>query len=461
MKTPRPPQYWTKRLSGNRRLRQALRPRLNEYIPITPHPKQAAFLLLDCREAFYGGAAGPGKSWALLAAALQYVDEPSYRALILRRQLEDLRLPGNLIDVAHEWLGGTDAVWHEQKHFWKFPSGAELHFGHMEHERDRFKYKGSRWDFVGIDELTQFTEIMYTYMLTRLRRVKGSKIPVRLRGASNPGDEGHEWVRERFVDERPEGRTNQIFIKAVMADNPHLDIEDYLKGFEAVDPITRQQLVEGDWSAREGGGKFKREWFKIVDDYPADLEGICRGWDIAATEAKAGKKPSWTVGLALGKKDRSYYMLDVVRLQGTPHTVDKVLLQTTQMDGEIHGEMLQVDIEQEGGSSGPRAAAEYVTLLAGYDVHTVRPKVSKTLRANPVSAQAEAGNVYIVRGPWNKALIEELEAFPNGTNNDQADALSLAFARLTGGPGLLEYTRRAYEEQQKRKMAAKGGLRNG
>jgi len=438
-----------------------LRPRLNEYIPITPTPQQRAFLLLECREAFYGGAAGPGKSWGLLAAALQYVDVPNYRAIILRRQLEDLRLPGNLIDIAHEWLGGTDAVWHEAKHYWKFPSGAELHFGHMEHERDRFKYKGTRWHFVGIDELTQFTEIMYTYMLTRLRKVKGDPIPVRLRGGSNPGDEGHEWVRERFVDPRPEGRTNQIYIPATMLDNPHLDVEDYLKGFEGVDPITRQQLVDGDWSAREGGGKFKREWLRFVDEAPAGIEAVCRGWDLAATEKKPGKTPDWTVGLSLAKVDRNYYVLDVVRLQGTPLTVDKVLLQTTQMDGEMHGEMLEVAIEQEGGASGVKAAGDYVTLLAGYDVHAERPKVSKKLRANPVSAQAEAGFLYVVRGPWNKKFVEELEAFPNGSNDDQVDALSLAFGRLTGGPGLIEFARRAYEAQQKRKLAAQGGLRNG
>ena len=92
-----------------------LAPRLNKYIKWAPTETQTAFLLLDAKEAMYGGAAGGGKSVALLAAALQYVDAPGYHALILRRTFAALSKPGALIDLAHDWLSDTDATWNEQR----------------------------------------------------------------------------------------------------------------------------------------------------------------------------------------------------------------------------------------------------------------------------------------------------------------------------------------------------------
>src|SRR6266487_4526436 len=108
-----------------------LYPALQTYCPIVHDlsPQQALFLLLDCREAFYGGAAGGGKTWALLAAALQYVDVPGYAALLLRRTFPQLSQPGQLIATSKEWLGPTDAVWNEQQKEWRFPSGAVLKVG--------------------------------------------------------------------------------------------------------------------------------------------------------------------------------------------------------------------------------------------------------------------------------------------------------------------------------------------
>src|SRR4051812_7334087 len=100
--------------------------RLTRWIPHYPHPPQEAFLSLDCREAMYGGAAGGGKSDALLMAALQYVDVPGYSALILRRTFPDLALPGAIMDRSKEWLHGTDAHWNENERRWTFPSGATL-----------------------------------------------------------------------------------------------------------------------------------------------------------------------------------------------------------------------------------------------------------------------------------------------------------------------------------------------
>lgn len=207
--------------------------------------KQAAFLLLDQLEALYGGAAGGGKSDALLMAALQYVDVPAYRALLVRRTYTDLALPGALMDRAHHWLGRSGARWNAAAKQWRFPSGAILAFGYLDHSRDKYRYQSSEFQFIGFDELTQFHEEDYTYLFSRLRRTEGIRVPPRMRAASNPGGIGHDWVRRRFLIEG--ANANRIFLPATLADNPHLDRDEYARSLDRLDPRTRAQLLEGDW----------------------------------------------------------------------------------------------------------------------------------------------------------------------------------------------------------------------
>ena len=118
-------------------------------------------------------------------------------------------------------------------------------------------------------------------MFSRLRRLKGVDIPLRVRGASNPpDDDGGQWVRERFIVEGPkEGR---IFIPAGLDDNPYLDKQEYEKTLEQLDPVTRARLREGDWSITRKGNMFKREWFELVDTLPPHRRTI-RWWDMAAS----------------------------------------------------------------------------------------------------------------------------------------------------------------------------------
>jgi hypothetical protein len=144
--------------------------RVTRFIPHTPTPRQAAFLLLDCLEAFYGGAGGGGKSDALLMAALQYADVSGYNALIIRRNIPDLAMPNALMDRAHAWLGGrNDAHWDESRKRWSFASGATLNFGHLEGARDGDRYASAEFHFVAFDELTQFSEKQYLDLFARLR----------------------------------------------------------------------------------------------------------------------------------------------------------------------------------------------------------------------------------------------------------------------------------------------------
>jgi Terminase large subunit, T4likevirus-type, N-terminal len=217
--------------------------RVRGYCPHQPHPKQAEFLALDCLEALYGGAAGGGKSDALLMAALQYVDQPGYSAILFRRTYTELSLPDAIMARSHEWLSGTDAHWNGETKAWTFPSGAALAFGYLDSPRDHYRYQGAAFQFIAWDELTQFTEEPYLYLFSRLRRLAGRNVPLRVRAATNPGGIGHEWVGRRFLSE-PEDRH---FVPALLDDNPSLDKAQYEYALAKLDPITYQQLRHGAW----------------------------------------------------------------------------------------------------------------------------------------------------------------------------------------------------------------------
>ncbi len=233
--------------------------------------KQAEFLCYEGREALYGGSAGGGKSVALLMAALQFVEQPGYAALVLRRTYAQLAKADSILAKAKEWLTGrTDARgrkvrYNGDEHKFTFPSGTTLEFGHMDHEDAKFNYTGGSWPFVAVDEATQFTGPMLAYPRTRQRRPANSPLPIRWRGATNPGGVGHEHVKARYI-KTPEGRDpatpDRQFFPATIEDNPNLDRADYIKQLQdsGVDPLTLAQLLAGDWDA-VAGGRFHRDWF--------------------------------------------------------------------------------------------------------------------------------------------------------------------------------------------------------
>lgn len=249
-------------------------PALKKYCPNlkTISAPQALFLMLDCQEAFYGGAAGGGKSDALLMAALQYVDVPGYAALLLRRTYQELEKADGLMPRAEEWLSSTDAKKQDGGRKWVFPSGARLEFGHCENESDKFKYQSAAYQFVGFDELTSFSDSVYEYIgfsRTRRRSIgQIGKVPIRIRSASNPGNVGHGWVYQRFVDARTRN-PGSVFIPAKVRDNPGLDTDEYVETMQGLPDALKAQLLEGDWSAFTGMAypEFS-ERTHVVDPFP-------------------------------------------------------------------------------------------------------------------------------------------------------------------------------------------------
>ena len=402
----------------------------NQWIPkkhregLSLNHKQAEFLMLTCREALYGGAAGGGKSEALLMAALQFADVPGYNALLLRRTYQDLMLPSALMDRSIQWLRPTQAHWNAKDYIWTFPSGARLTFGYLKAELDKYRYQSAEFQFIGFDELTQFTETQYRFLFSRLRRLEGVHVPLRMRSASNPGGIGHDWVKQRFLIEGK--KYNRLFVPAKLEDNPHVDRETYIQSLNNLDPITRRQYLDGDWSARHGGSKFKREWFKVVEESPAKAKRV-RYWDLAATTPQPGKDPDYTVGVKVAEKDGVYYIEDVRRDRLSPQQVEKLISQTAVLDGKT----VDIYMEQEPGSSGISLIDYYSRfILKGFTFRGHKTTGPKEVRANPVSSAAEAQNIKLVKADWINAFLDEAEAFPLGDHDDQIDALSGAFEML-------------------------------
>jgi predicted phage terminase large subunit-like protein len=182
--------------------------------------------------------------------------------------------------------------------------------------------------------------------------------------------------------------------------------------------------------APRSGGLFQRHWFPVVEAAPNDIIWV-RAWDLAATEEKKGSEPAYTAGVKLGMTpDKRFFVGGVVRDRLSPHGVATLIQTTASQDGKG----VAIDLPQDPGQAGKSQVLAFVKQLAGYVVNYSPETGDKVTRAAPVSAQAEAGNISLIRGHWNEAFLDELSTFPNGQFKDQVDALSRAFAALLSKP---------------------------
>lgn len=360
--------------------------------------------------------------------ALQYVDHPGYSAIIFRRTYSDLILPEALMERARDWLTDTGARWAEKEKTWTFPSGATLSFGYLKSEQDRHRYKSAAFQYIFFDELTQFTRTQYLYLFSRLRRLTtDQQIPLRMRSASNPGDIGHTWVAERFVDP---GHPDRPFIPSQLEDNPFLDADSYDDSLSHLDPVTRAQLRWGDWRVRPEGGMFDRANFPIVNGYDQAADRRVRYWDLAATDTKQHHDPDWTCGVLMSSNSHeSHWTVEhVLRERVGPADVERLIRRTANRDGPN----TYVAMEQEPGSAGKSVIDHYRrNILGGYAFIGVRATGSKTIRATALAGQSGAEHVRVVKARWNEPYFDELETFPMGRHDDQVDATAGAYQFLT------------------------------
>lgn len=184
-------------------------------------------------------------------------------------------------------------------------------------------------------------------------------------------------------------------------------------------------MYQGTPRAPEGN-RFKRSWFGLVDAAPYKARRV-RYWDRACSEGQG----DYTVGVLMARaEDGLFYVEDMVRGQWSSGARDTIIRQTAERDALRYNLTVQTWVEQEPGSSGKDSALAAVRLLAGHSIRADKVTGSKEVRADPFAAQAEAGNVRLVRGAWNGAYLDELTSFPNGVHDDAVDASSGAFAKL-------------------------------
>lgn len=395
----------------------------NEYISHSPHPQQAKFLVLPHKEVMYGGAAGGGKSDALLMAALQFVQVKGYSALLLRRTFPDLNKPSALIPRSKEWLSGTDAKYNEQTHQWTFPSGGVLSFGYLQYSMDIYQYQSAEYQFIGFDELTQFEEFQYRYLFSRLRRLQGVNIPLRVRSATNPGGVGHAWVKRRFVDD-----DTRVFIPGKLEDNPSLDKAEYELSLAELDPVTRRQLRHGDWDVRPAGEIIRSAWFEIME--PSDAPWTCfkvRYWDLAATEVRGSQSkktrkkndPDYTAGALIGHHEGMWYVFHIDYFRESPLVVETNVRRRAKVDGIG----IDIWIEEEPGASGKSMTLTYQSkILPEFNIKGDRKTGSKVTFWKMLASKAEAGLVTLVNtGPWVQFFLDQCDGLTVDDTHDHDD----------------------------------------
>ena len=260
---------------------------------------QTSFLASTEQEVLYGGSAGGGKSYAMVADPVRYFNNPHASMLLVRRSTEELR---ELISVSKQLypkaIPGIRFM--ERDKTWVAPSGATLWMSYLDRDDDVMRYQGQAFNWIGFDELTQWpTPYPWNYMRSRLRSSKDSNLPLYMRATSNPGGPGHQWVKKTFIDPSehnksywatdidsgevikwPKGHSREgeplfkrKFIPATLFDNPYLSDDGmYEANLLSLPEHQRRQLLEGDWDINEGAAfpEFNRR-IHVVEPY--DIPG--------------------------------------------------------------------------------------------------------------------------------------------------------------------------------------------
>jgi predicted phage terminase large subunit-like protein len=257
------------------------------------------------------------------------------------------------------------------------------------------------------------------------------------------------WFSPHFEDGRvpcprdtPDA-DSRVFFPAKLADNPSFSDGNYRRQLMKLDPVSRAQLLDGDWMIRARKGElFQRSWCLVVPRGP-ERTAIARArwWDRAATEGekKASQSPSsgpaWTAGVLIAKdREGVIFVEHVDRFRAGPGEVERRIRMRTEQDKIDYGHV-RVCLAKDPAQAGKVEADHYIRqVLQGFDVHAIAETGDKVTRFKPFSAQCEHGNVRIVRGEWNEAYFVEGESFPAG-HKDQMDASSGAYSQVANVSG--------------------------
>ena len=362
---------------------EPIRPDENHNVIFRPNAgPQTEFLAAGEREVLYGGAAGGGKSYAMLADPLRFMGHPQFSGLLLRHTTEELR---ELIWKSQEmypkiWPG---IKWSERKMQWNAPSGARLWFSYLDRDEDVMRYQGLAFSWVGFDELTQWgTPFAWNYMRSRIRST-APDLPIFMRATTNPGGPGHGWVKKMFIDPAPAGSAfwatdidsgqrleypkghskegvplfKRRFIPAMLTDNPYLaDQGDYEAMLLSLPEHQRKQLLEGNWDVAEGAAfpEFSRTHHVIE---PFDIP---RNWvKFRACDYGYGSY-SAVVWIAVSPDEQLIVYRELYVRKVLATDLADVILDLESEDGNIKYGILDSSCWHKRGDTGPSLAEQMI-----------------------------------------------------------------------------------------------------
>ncbi len=460
---------------------------------------QTTFLASPADIGIYGGAAGGGKTWALLLEGLRNTNIPSYGATIFRRTYPQIVNQGGLWDESEKLFPFAGAVPTPSALKWEWTCAgggyARIVFRHMQHEKDKEDYQGAQIPLVGFDELTHFTRTQFLYMLSRNRSTCGV-IPY-IRATCNPDPNSWvkaflaPWLDKEFIQpngERrmlasgemayfsgvggkftwhsfdeykqelwhssPEDRNikSLVFVKASVFDNKILlrTNPQYLASLRALPLVEQERFLHGNWDVVETGNMFREEWFpiKFEHEIPIRFKRVIRFWDLASTKPSLvfkGKReddPDYTAGVLLAEAyDETFWLLDVQIARDSPDGINSLMRKCARDDCDRWGNA-EIWVEQEPGSNSEHLIYHLQTVaLKGFRVHGLRATGSKIARAKTISAETQQLKVYMVSGRWNQQFLAMATAFPSeNVHDDPVDALSGAFSAMHTPPEDEMYT---------------------
>lgn len=403
---------------------------------------------------------------------LRHINNPRFSATIFRKNSNQIFAAGGLWDTAMEILplaGGMPTK--TPKPTFKFPSGAKIVFAHLERYQDSLAYQGSQIPLIGFDEMTHFDEGTFWYMLSRNRSTCGVKPYVR--GTCNPDPDSFvakliEWyidqetgyaIPERSgvlryfarvngelvwgnsVDEvvaqdedlDPSQVKSFTFIASSLQDNQILMKKDpgYMANLKALPIVEQERLLSGNWKIRPAAGLFfRRDQVTMVESIPNDVTRWVRGWDLAATDEDEGGDPAYTASVLIGKRRNGRYIIADVTNQRLKADGVRNAMKVTAIADKAKYKRVKIRIPQDPGAAGKMVAESMIKMLAGFYVTAEKVTGSKESRAEPFSAQWQAGNVEILIAPWNELLLSQYESFPESKFKDLVDAGADAFNEL-------------------------------
>ena len=446
---------------------------------------QTMFMASNADIVIYGGAAGGGKTYALLLEALRHKDVQDFGAVIFRHHFNQIKAEGGLWDASKKvYTKVSGAVSRKSAPLrWEFGGKSKLSFAHIESDEDLGSWQGTEICFIGFDELTHFTKHQFLYMLSRNRSTCGVKPYIR--ATCNP--DADSWVAEFiawWIDQDTgypiKERSGQIqwmvnlndaitwhaskedamqyaiecglsgeeavyatksvtFIASSIYDNKVLMETNpgYIANLRALPEVDKERLLNGNWKIKAAAGKFfKRSQVEIITVVPKDIVMWCRAWDLAATDEDAAGDPDYTAGVLMGKrKDGTIVVLDVINQRLKAGDVSKLIMNTSMIDRQKYKYQYFIRIPQDPGAAGKTLAAQYIKMLSGYNIKVLPVSGSKEVRATPLAAQWQNGNVQVLLGEWNDMYFSQMESFPGSKHDDMVDASSDAFAELTDDDG--------------------------